>query len=102
MAGTPGEHPDRYNAGSPIELLPTGATQVLVHGTDDDTVPVSQSEAYVEKAEKLGDRPSLVRLQGIGHYELIDPESEAWSTVADAVLSLLGLHGHHSQSPKFQ
>jgi len=101
MAGTPGEHPDRYKAGSPIELLPTGARQVLVHGTDDDTVPVSQSEAYIEKAEKLGDQPILVRLEGIGHYELIDPESEAWPTVADAVLSLLGLHGHQSQSPKF-
>jgi dipeptidyl aminopeptidase/acylaminoacyl peptidase len=102
MGGTPDEHPDRYDAGSPIELLPTGVRQVLVHGTNDDTVPVSQSEMYVEKAEKLGDRPTLVRLQGIGHYELIDPESEAWPTVADAVLSLLGLHGHHSQSPKVQ
>ena len=98
MGGTPDEHSDRYNAGSPIELLPTGARQVLVHGTDDNTVPVSQSEAYVEKAEKLGDRPTLVRLEGIGHYELIDPESEAWPTVAEAVLSLLGLHGHQSQS----
>jgi len=102
IGGTPEEHPDRYDAGSPIELLPTGARQILVHGTADDTVPFSQSEAYVEKAEKLGDRPTLVRLQGIGHYELIDPESEAWPTVAEAVLSLLGLHGHHSQSPKFQ
>jgi len=101
MAGTPGEHPDRYNAGSPIELLPTGARQVLVHGTDDDTVPVSQSEAYVEKAEELGDQPILVRLEGVGHYELIDPESEAWPTVADAILSLLGLNRHNSQSPKF-
>jgi acetyl esterase/lipase len=102
IGGTPEEHPDWYDAGSPIELLPTGARQILVHGTADDTVPVSQSEAYVEKAEKLGDRPTLVRLQGIGHYELIDPESEAWPIVADAVLSLLGIHGHHTQSPKFQ
>jgi dipeptidyl aminopeptidase/acylaminoacyl peptidase len=101
MGGTPEKHPDRYNAGSPIELLPTGARQVLVHGTDDNTVPFSQSEAYVKKAEKLGDRPTLVRLEGIGHYELIDPESEAWPTVADAVLSLLGLHRNQSQSPKF-
>ena len=102
IGGTPEEHPDRYNAGSPIELLPTGARQILVHGTADDTVPFSQSEAYVEKAEKLGDRPTLFRLQGIDHYELIDPESKAWPIVAEAVLSLLGLPGHHSQSPKSQ
>jgi len=100
MGGTPAEQPERYDAGSPIELLPTGARQVLVHGTADDTVPVSQSEAYVEKAEKLGDRPTLVKLDSIGHYELIDPESEAWPTIASAVLSLFDLSGHRSQSPK--
>src|SRR6266704_2608708 len=92
MGGTPEENPDRYNAGSPIELLPTGARQVLVHGTDDDTVPLSQSEAYVKKAEKLGDHPTLVTLEGKGHYELIDPESEAWPTVADVVLSVFYRH----------
>ena len=89
MGGTPEEQPDRYIAGSPIELLPTGARQVLVHGAADDTVPVSQSEAFVKRAEKLGDRPTLVKLDRIGHYELIDPESEAWQAVAGAVLSLL-------------
>jgi len=89
MGGTPEEHPDRYDAGSPIELLPTGARHVLVHGAVDDTVPISQSEAFVERAEKLGDRPALVKLDGIGHYELIDPESDAWPSVAGAVLSLL-------------
>jgi dipeptidyl aminopeptidase/acylaminoacyl peptidase len=93
MGGTPDEQPDRYNAASPIELLPTGARQVLVHGTDDNTVPVSQSEAYVEKAEKIGDRPTLVKLDGIGHYELIDPESEAWPTLSNAILSLLDIGG---------
>jgi dipeptidyl aminopeptidase/acylaminoacyl peptidase len=88
MGGTPDEHPDRYDAGSPIELLPTGSRHVLVHGTNDNTVPISQSEAFVEKAEKLGDRASLVRLEGVGHYELIDPESAAWPVVVRAILSL--------------
>ena len=91
MGGTPNEVPDRYDACSPIELLPTGASQALIHGTDDDTVPVSQSEAYVEKAERLGDWPILVKLNGVGHYELIDPESEGWPQVVRAVLSLLDL-----------
>jgi len=91
MSGTPEEHPDRYDAGSPIELLPTGARHALVHGTDDDTVPLSQSEAFVEKAEKLGDQSTLVKLDGISHYELIDPESKAWQPVVRAVLSLLDL-----------
>jgi acetyl esterase/lipase len=89
MGGTPDEYPDRYDAGSPIELLPTGARLVLVHGAADDTVPISQSEAFVQRAEKLGDRTTLVKLDGTGHFELIDPESEAWPSVVRAVLSLL-------------
>ena len=94
MGGTPEKYPDRYNAGSPIELLPTGTSQALVHGTDDDTVPLSQSEAYVERGDKLGDWPTLVKLNGVGHYELIDPASEAWPPVALAVLSLLDRDRH--------
>jgi len=89
MGGTPDEHPDRYDTGSPIELLPTGSRHILVHGTDDDTVPISQSEVFVEKAEKLGDRSTFVKLEGVGHYELIDPESDAWPSVVRVVLSLL-------------
>jgi dipeptidyl aminopeptidase/acylaminoacyl peptidase len=91
MGGTPEQYPDRFDAGSPIELLPNGSKQVLIHGTDDDIVPVSQSEKFVNRAEQLGDLPSLVRLKGVGHFELIDPDSDAWPVVAHAVLPVLGL-----------
>jgi acetyl esterase/lipase len=91
IGGTPDQYPDRYDAGSPIELLPTGIRQVLIHGSDDDIVPVSQSERFVERAEHLGEKPALVKLDGIGHFELIDPESEAWLPVVEAVLPLFKL-----------
>jgi acetyl esterase/lipase len=91
MGGTPDQRPDRYDAGSPIELLPTGTRQVLVHGTDDDNVPVSQSEKFVERAEQLGEQSTLVKLDGVGHFELIDPESETWSNVVGPVLLALRL-----------
>ncbi len=88
IGGTPNQYPDRYDAGSPIELLPTGTRQVLIHGTIDNVVPVSQSENFVERAEQLGEHPALVKLDGVGHFELIDPESDAWSAVIGAVLFL--------------
>jgi len=91
LGGTPDQYPDRFDAGSPFDLLPSGSKQVLIHGADDEIVPISQSEKFVEKAEQLGDRPTLVRLEGVGHFELIDPESDAWSKVEGAVLPLLGL-----------
>ena len=91
MGGSPKEYSDRYKAASPIELLPTRTKQVLVHGTEDNIVPISQSESFAERAEQLGDDPNLLKLDGIGHFELIDPESVAWSSVAGALLPLLGL-----------
>jgi acetyl esterase/lipase len=91
IGGTPDQYPDRYDAGSPIELLPTGIRQVLIHGSDDDIVPVSQSERFVERAEQLGEKPALIELDGIGHFELIDPESDAWPSVVEAVLPLFKL-----------
>src|SRR5207245_9676753 len=53
MGGTPDQHSDRYDAGSPIELLPMGARAIIVHSGRDDPVPVTQSEAFVERAEKI-------------------------------------------------
>ena len=89
MGGTPEVFPERYDAGSPIELLPSGVRQVLIHGTDDEVVPVSQSERFVERARKVGDKPLLVKFE-TGHFELADPESNAWPTVSKATLQLLG------------
>jgi acetyl esterase/lipase len=91
LGGTPDQLPDRYNAASPSELLPSGSKQVLIHGVDDNIVPISQSEKFVERAEQLGDQARLIKLDDVGHFELIDPESEAWSEVARAVLAVLGL-----------
>jgi acetyl esterase/lipase len=89
LVGPPDIHAERYLEGSPIELLPTNTNQVLIHGTKDPIVPVSQSELYSQRAKQLGDHPQLIRLEGIGHFELIDPESEAWPIVQQAILRVV-------------
>jgi acetyl esterase/lipase len=89
MGGSPDHHPDRYDAGSPIELLPNGAKKVVVHGAVDRTVPVSQSEQYERKAAGSGDECSLVKLAETSHFDLIDPESDAWSSVVTAIETML-------------
>jgi acetyl esterase/lipase len=91
MGGTPEAFPERYDAGSPIELVPTGARQVLIHGAEDEIVPVSQSEGFVERARRVGDAPLLFKLEETGHFELADPESSAWPIVSKATLQLLGM-----------
>ena len=96
IGGSPDQYPDRYDAGSPIELLPNGARQVLIHGTLDNTVPVSQSEQYARRAMESGDECSLVKPEGTGHFELIDPESDAWSSVLTAVETMLDVNRSRS------
>jgi len=75
--------PEAYQLASPIELLPLGVPQLLVHGDDDDTVPAAFSTTYHVAAVAAGDRVDLVTLPGVGHYEHLDPSSAAWRAVID-------------------
>jgi acetyl esterase/lipase len=89
LGGAPEAQPDRYAAASPSLLLPLGVPQVVLHGTQDDTVPYALSEAYVNAARAKGDRVELQTLQGMGHFEPIDPRSAAFPLVLEAVRRLL-------------
>jgi acetyl esterase/lipase len=85
LGGAPEEVPERYAAGSPSSLLPLGVRQSLVHGTADAAVPHEVSERYRAAAASHGDDVELQLLPGLGHFELIDPRSEAGPAVRDAV-----------------
>jgi pimeloyl-ACP methyl ester carboxylesterase len=78
--------PEHYVDGSPIELLPLGVRQILIHGTADDSVPYEMSERYVEAA---GGEAELVTLEGAGHFEPIDPQARQFAETLAAVRRLL-------------
>jgi acetyl esterase/lipase len=78
--------PERFAEGSPLELLPLGVPQILIHGTADDSVPHEMSERYVAAA---ADEAELVTLEGVGHFEPIDPRSPHFRQTLDAVNKLL-------------
>ena len=83
LGGTPVERPEPYALGSPLERLPLGVPQLLVHGEEDDTVPVALSRRYAQAAAASGDRVDLSTLPGVAHFEHIDPSSQAWKIVTD-------------------
>ncbi len=91
LGGAPQRFPERYAVASPMELLPLGISQVLVHGTEDENVPFEISRAYHAAAVARGDDARLVTLPGAGHFECVDPRSREWQAVKNAVLSLVGL-----------
>jgi pimeloyl-ACP methyl ester carboxylesterase len=83
LGGPPGKLPGRYDLASPIERLPLGVPQLLVHGDADDSVPVELSRRYAERAREAGDPCELVELRGCGHFEHLDPNSHAWGVVTE-------------------
>lgn len=91
LGGPPEKFPARYQQTSPIELLPLGVPQRLIHGRQDQVVPLELAREYEAAAVKKGDDVKLIDVEEAGHFELIAPQSSAWPAVEDAVLSLLGL-----------
>lgn len=82
--------PEHFADGSPLELLPLGVPQIVIHGTADESVPYEMSERYVEAA---AGEAELVTLEGAGHFEPIDPLSSEWPQVRSAIERVLGAAG---------
>jgi acetyl esterase/lipase len=89
LGGTPQEQPERYHQASPIELLPLGVPERLLHGTRDDVVPIELSRRFQAAAAAAGDDARLTELPNAGHFDLIDPRTNAWAQVQDSVLGQL-------------
>lgn len=82
VGGSPGDVPDRYADADPLALLPTRVRTVLLHGEDDDTVPLSQSETYAAASG------AVLRVVPGGHYEHLDPTSEAVAALREELARL--------------
>jgi len=81
MGSTPEEAPGDWESADPRRHVPPPVPVALVHGVDDDTVPIAHARGYHAAA---GDRSTLTEL-ACGHFEPIDPRSEAWPHVLAAL-----------------
>jgi dipeptidyl aminopeptidase/acylaminoacyl peptidase len=81
MGGPAADRPDRYADASPIERLPIGVPQLLVHGDADVRVPVDTSRRYAAAARAAGDEVELVVRPGEDHFVHLDPAGGAWADV---------------------
>lgn len=89
LDGCPEDRPERYRAVSPLELLPIGVPQRILHGSADHVVPASESRRYVEVASACGDA-RLEMLPGIGHRGLLLPRPEVLGPLLQALQELTG------------
>ena len=81
MGGEPGAEPGRYREASPIEQLPLGLPQLLVHGDADRVVALKGVTRYCERAATAGDDVTLDVIPGAGHLGHLNPHSAAWAAV---------------------
>jgi acetyl esterase/lipase len=88
LGGPPERVPEHYHEASPAEL-DIHYRQLVVHGVQDDTVPVGMSREYVHQKKAKGENITFVELPDSGHYELIDPKSAAWPKIVEAIAKLV-------------
>lgn len=79
LGGGPDDVPDRYAAADPSVLGAASTRVVLVHGDQDEVVPVGMSRQY-----HVAFGADLIEVPG-GHFDLIDPRSTAWPLVLQAL-----------------
>jgi acetyl esterase/lipase len=89
LGGTPAEVADHYREADPMKLA-VGARQWLVHGAADDVVPPAFSRDYVSAKQKTKEDARLVEIAGAGHFEVVDPRSEAWKKIDRVVMDAMG------------
>jgi acetyl esterase/lipase len=81
IGGSPEALPERYRTASPAALLPLGVRQLVVHGIDDEDVPVEVSRRYTRAARDAGDDINYVELALAAHMDFADPASAAHAEV---------------------
>ena len=81
---------DVYADTSPPRLLPLGAPQTVISGALDHIVPSAFGAAYGRAAAEAGDAVQVIDFPHAGHFELIDPTSQAWPAIRAELLALLG------------
>ena len=88
LGGPPERVADHYREASPSEL-DIHCQQLLIHGSDDDIVPVRMSRDYAKQKRQKKEDVSLLEIPKAGHFEVVDPKSNIWEKVRTAVLALV-------------
>ncbi|PRA13122.1 alpha/beta hydrolase [Arthrobacter sp. MYb211] len=77
---TPSDAPTTYRQASPCHQPSPAVPMLLVHGQDDDRVPLEHTRQYIQS---LGDKAQQTAMfhPHLDHFEAIDPKKHHWDAV---------------------
>jgi acetyl esterase/lipase len=90
LGGGPDTLPERYREASAAGLLPLGTKQELLIADKASEPWIESIKAYGEAAKKAGDPVTVTMLQNSGHFDGLNPNAPAWSTVLASIRSIIG------------
>jgi fermentation-respiration switch protein FrsA (DUF1100 family) len=61
----------------------------VIQGTADDQIPPELPSRWAEISRRSGDTATVKMIPSADHFDLVNPESEAWGTVRDSVGKLV-------------
>lgn len=88
LGGSSERYPKRHKYADPMTAVPLRVPVYAVHATEDDTVPMSQSEAYAAAAKASGAPVQFLKVPG-DHFALIDTKTPAYRKCRELVQQLL-------------
>ena len=89
MGGKPADFSERYKAGNPGDLLPFHVPQIVIQGSEDDQIPRELPARWVDLARRGGEMASVTIIPGANHFDVVDPQSQAWAAVRGIVRETL-------------
>lgn len=87
MGGLPADVPERYQQGSPHELLPLGIPHYHIVGDSDPKI-LANTQTFISAAQQAGDQPGLFIAPQCGHFEVVIPQTPAWTIICDLLQKL--------------
>jgi acetyl esterase/lipase len=87
LGGPPESVAEHYHEASPVQL-DIHCKQLLIHGNEDDIVPVAMSRDYAKRKQQKKENVTLLEIRKAGHFEIVDPDSRVWPQVEKSILTV--------------
>jgi acetyl esterase/lipase len=79
FGASPDQAPDIYRSASPVQQPPFTTSTLILHGINDDRVPIAHSHAFMAAARSQASPVELREFTALSHLEAIDPLADHWA-----------------------